>query len=99
MLSLCVIVFCMPLRCAVLSFLCDVVCFFVCLCYGSYLLFAYRFHWFVLCAVVLVSCLFVFLVCMCCLWCVVLLFVVSLVCRACMCCCCVVFVIDLLWFE
>ena len=36
------------LRCSFL-FLCEIVCVFMCLWYGLYLLFAYRFHWFVLC--------------------------------------------------
>ena len=40
-------------------FLCEYVCLFMCLWYGLNL-FADRCHWFVLCAVLVFSCLFVF---------------------------------------
>ena len=80
----------MSLICVVLSCLCDGVCLFMCLWYGLYLLFVYRFHWFVL-SVLFCYTLVFFLLCIGCLWCVVLLLVVSLVCRACMFCCRYVF--------
>ena len=38
-----------PYICIARSFVCDGVCLFMRLCYGVYLLLAYRFHWFVLC--------------------------------------------------
>ena len=78
---------CSPLVCVML-FVCLGVCVMACIW-----LFVYRIHWFVLCAVVLCYCFCCSrLLCMFCLWCVVLLVVVSLVRRACMiCCCCVVF--------
>ena len=86
----------MSLICVVIFFLCDGVCLLMCLCYGLCVLFVDRFHWIVLCAVTFGSCRFLFLVCMCCLWCVVLLFVVSSVRRACLRCRCrLVFVLFL----
>ena len=69
--------------CVVISFLCDVVCLFMCLWHGLYSLFVSQFHWFVLCVLFWYSIVFLFLVCMFCLRCIVLLFVVSLVCSAC----------------
>ena len=72
------IVMCMSLLCVVISLLCDGVCLVMCLCYGLCLVFDYRCHWFVLCVRLCSSCVFLRLVCMICLWRVVLLFVVSL---------------------
>ena len=59
----------------------------MCLWYGVYVLFAYRFNWCVVCVLVCdFRVCFLLVVCMFCLWCVVLLVALSLVCRACVMC-------------
>ena len=90
MIPLCVIECCMSLICVVLHLLCDVVCLFMCLCYGVGLSSAYRVHWLVLCVLLCYFLVFLFLVCVLIVVCcdAVCCFVV---CRACMCCCCCCF--------